>query len=493
MATKTQVATLSASGVTASAITANWTPPSGITPTAYTVGRNGTEAGGGSPNWSGSVPATQRSLTFTNLMPDTSYILTVTPTPGGTASSITVRTAKATTTPPTTPGTPGDHPLLVWRDEFLGTQLSMATDAGGGTWRTKGYEAGGTLANGFKDYVGSNWNISPLEHPTRNPFSVKDSILTITAKRVTPDVKLTSQRVDPNVEWMSGYLVTNHLAGDAGKPLKWRFGYFEFRARIPNPARGMFPALWLFNNVPDAQNTSGKVGAEIDLLEIFGCPPGKPWDAGWHNKPVPGSSGNIGHFDDDTTGWHRYGCEWTSDAVKIYKDGVLKATLSGGNAAWFSTADLGMRINYAIDPVWIAPGDPLRTTPSDPPTGYEFRMDVDYVRVFSAMPSDLKAGSDDPLLGAAVTPPPIDPPVEPPVVQPPILNLPVLESGTTNAAATKTLQGLLVARRADGAFDGTFGANTEAQVRSFQKGVGLPETGVVDNPTWFKLLGLPLP
>lgn len=302
--------------------------------------------------------------------------------------------------------------LPIWHDEF--EDLSFATDAGGGTWRTKGYEAGGSLSTGFKDFVGSNWNISPLQHPTRNPFSVAGSVLTITAKRVTPDVKATSLAVDPNVEWMSGYLVTNHLAG-----LHWRFGYFEYRVRIPNPARGMFPAVWMFNNIPDAERGGdGKVGAEIDLLEVFGNAAGQPWDTSWHNKPVPGSSGNFGHFTDTTSGWHRYGLLWDADKLVLYIDGVVRGSLVGTAAEWFRTADLGLRLNYAIDPIWIAPGDPLRTTPSDPAPGYEYRMEVDYVRVFATLPAELNPGSSaDPLAGVigSSTPPPAGPDAATPV------------------------------------------------------------------------------
>jgi beta-glucanase (GH16 family) len=274
---------------------------------------------------------------------------------------------------------------LLWSDEFTGTSLSLATDSGGGTWRTKGYEAGGSLSTGYTDFAGSSWNVSPGQHPTAFPVTVSGSVLTVTAKR-NPGLSGVTN------DWIGAYLVTNHLTG-----LHWRYGYFEWRARFPVAARGMFPALWLFNNI--SGRSDGKEGAELDMLEIFGAPSGLPWSSGWHNNPTPGTSGNAGNFSTDTAGWHRYGIEWTATAVRWYKDGAQVAELTGTNATWFATADLGIRINYAMDPNWLSSGDPNKSTSTDPASGVEPRLEVDYVRVFDHKPGSLPTGSADPLLG----------------------------------------------------------------------------------------------
>lgn len=272
----------------------------------------------------------------------------------------------------------------VWSDEF--TVLDLADDTASGTWRTKGYETPGTVDEGYLDYAGSSWNVSPAEHPAQNPFSVASSVLTIKAQRTPPEVT----DVD-GAEWMGGYLVTNHLNTT---PLRWRFGYFEVRARCPNPVRGMFPALWLFNNL--SPRSDGFEGAEIDIMEIFGHRDGQPWSGGWHNKPTPGTAGNAGDFDDDTTNWHRYGVEWTSTSIRWFKDGIQKAELTGTNAEWFQDADLGIRLDYVMDPSWESPGSEFRSTATDPVPGTEPRIEIDYVRVYSELPSPLPTGSDDP-------------------------------------------------------------------------------------------------
>lgn len=276
-----------------------------------------------------------------------------------------------------------DDATLIWSDEFVGSSLSLATDTGGGTWRTKGYEAGGSLDTGYTDFAGSSWNVSPGQHPAAFPVTVSGSVLTITAKRNPGLAGVTNS-------WVGAYLVTNHLTN-----LRWRFGYFEWRAQVPNTGRGMFPALWLFNNM--AGRSDGKEGAEIDMFEVFGEPDGLPWSSGWHNNPTPGVSGNAGNFSTDSAGWHRYGIDWTPTTITYYRDGVQIAQLTGTNAEWFATADMGIRINYAMDPNWLAAGDPNKSTSSDPASGIELQLKVDYVRVFNRRPTTLPLGSDDPM------------------------------------------------------------------------------------------------
>lgn len=277
--------------------------------------------------------------------------------------------------------------LLVWRDEF-DAPLSLATDNDTGSWRTRGFDDGGSVTTGYVDYAGSSWNISPIQHPTHSPFSVANSILTISAIRRPADM------TDVSTNWVGGMLTSNPLAG-----LTWRFGYFEWRARLRGSARGMFPALWLFSNRAPVV-ADGKQSAEIDLLEVFGNSAGQPWVSTYHNSPS-GTSGTIGNWNDDTSDWHRYGVEWTPDRVVIYRDGLVKGSVTGAAAQWFQGADLGLRMNYAVDPGWETQGSPLRTTASDPEPGHQFAMDIDYVRVFSVLPP-LALGSADPL--ASTTP-----------------------------------------------------------------------------------------
>ncbi|HSX28359.1 MAG TPA: glycoside hydrolase family 16 protein [Candidatus Saccharimonadales bacterium] len=288
--------------------------------------------------------------------------------------------------PLTTPTVPSAVGLL-WSDEFTESSMSYATDTGGGTWRTKPHEAGGTLTNGYTDFAGSSWNVSAADATTYGVVTIASSVMTIKAKR-NPGLPGVSNT------WIGAQLSTNHLIPN----LTWRYGYFEWRMKLPNPSRGMFPALWLFNN--DITRSSATAGAEIDVIEIFGKSSGSPWNAGVHynngglqgsgikNEPVVTAS-------DDITGWHRYGVDWQSDHITFYKDGAVVGNVSPEGVVWFQTANLGIRMDYVMDPTFVGASD--QSTVSDPAPGVTPQMDVDYVRVYSAYPTGMATGSADPL------------------------------------------------------------------------------------------------
>lgn len=285
-----------------------------------------------------------------------------------------------------------DANQIVWRDEFDGP-LALSDVTTPRSWRIHGVDDGGSPSRGYIDYAGSSWNVSPIQHPNNNPFSVANSILTITARR-NPGL------TDVNgAKWLGGYLVSEPASG-----LSWTESYTEWRMRLPNPARGMFPAIWLFSNMP-LGNTSDHRGAEIDMLEVFGVGAGHPWSTSLHLKPSPGLDPSVGRSNLETTGWHRYGVERTPTALRFYRDGVQMYEVTGPNAEWFKGVPMGIRMNYAMDPNWDAS---LHATDTDPAPGTEPRMEVDYVRVYAAKPTYptdlLSQGSDDPLKASQPVP-----------------------------------------------------------------------------------------
>lgn len=306
--------------------------------------------------------------------------------------AITQVTADTRYVPLTAPSVPSAVGLL-WSDEFTELSMSYATDTGGGTWRTKPHEAGGTLANGYTDFAGSSWNVSAADATTYGVVTIASSIMTIKAKR-NPGLPGVSNA------WIGAQLSTNHLIPN----LTWRYGYFEWRMRLPNPARGMFPALWLFNN--DVTRSSATAGAEIDVMEVFGNSAGDPWSAGVHynNGGLPGSGVTnepVVNGSDDTAGWHRYGVDWQADHITFYKDGVAIGSVSTAGVTWFQTANLGIRMDYVMDPTFV--GSANQSTPSDPVLGTTPQMEVDYVRVYSAYPVGMATGSADPLVAQSPT------------------------------------------------------------------------------------------
>jgi len=268
-------------------------------------------------------------------------------------------------------------------DEFSGSSLSLATDPGGGSWLTRGPGPGRSPTEGYRDYAGSSWNVSPVQDPADDPFSVSRSVLTITARR-NPGVPGTGEAA-----WLSGYLVS-----DASRGLAWRSGYIEWRVALPDPVRGMFPALWLHN--ADASPTATKAQAEIDALEIFGDRSGQPWITALHGGAAVAPTGyRTGTYHDDTAHWHRYGLLWIPTKIAWYKDGSLRSEVTGAAAHWFSSVAMDVRMDLVMDPNWF--GGANRSTATDPAPGVVPRLLVDYVRVWSGLPAHLPKGPTDPL------------------------------------------------------------------------------------------------
>ena len=83
------------------------------------------------------------------------------------------------------------------------------------------------------------------------PFSVKDGILSITARK------------DENGNWTSGLLAA---ADKTGAGTGARYGYFEARMKLP-PGPGTWPAFWLgvLEPVPGTD-----ADLEIDVMEYYG-------------------------------------------------------------------------------------------------------------------------------------------------------------------------------------------------------------------------------
>ncbi|HSX00345.1 MAG TPA: family 16 glycosylhydrolase [Patescibacteria group bacterium] len=277
----------------------------------------------------------------------------------------------------------GNLPAPTWSDEFS-DPLSFATDAGGGTWRTKGYEAGGSLNDGYSDFAASNWDAPRSVLEQYGLAYTSNGVLSLKAMR-------NKDNLGDHNKWIGPYLVSNDMAN-----LTWRYGYFEWRMANPNPVRGMFPTLWLFSNLKSS--SAGYEGAEMDMIEIFGSRTGSPWYSGVHFNPshLNGKEGqNVATMNSDTSGWHRYAIDWTPDRITYSRDGTEIGSLTGAEAAWFQHANLGIRMNYTMDPKFQA-GTGNFSTDNDPAPGTMPTMQVDYVRYYVQKPANLPGGSDDP-------------------------------------------------------------------------------------------------
>jgi beta-glucanase (GH16 family) len=265
-----------------------------------------------------------------------------------------------------------------WGDEFPGNSLSTATDTGGGNWRFNGNGQNG----GYTDAAANSWDVTPAQGASTGVISVQNSALRIKCMR-NPGLSGVSNA------WIGASLCSNFNQSPA---LQWIYGYFEFRARIPNPCRGMFPALWFYNN----NAPSGKNNAELDLLEIFGQSSGQPYAGGIHGP----EDKNINTTTADTQGYHRYAMDWQPTYITYYRDGTSVGTVTGSDATWFQGINFGIRMDYVMDPSFAANPGPTVSVNSgtlDPPAGFQPYMDVDYIRHWSTMPNNLGTGTADPM------------------------------------------------------------------------------------------------
>ena len=264
---------------------------------------------------------------------------------------------------------PFSGPTPDWGDEF--TSLNLTTDTHIGIWRPNDFWQ--NINRGYEDFAGTSWNANPNELSVNiNPFSVSDSVLTITCDKTPIEANaaiaasMSAQGQSGGVPaWTGGILITDPSV----EP--FLYGYFEFRVRFPQVGKGMFPAIWLYH----APGNETKTSAEIDIFEVFGYATGQPFTTSYHGN----SSGEIGTQNIDLTQWHVYGFDWQPTYLKFYLDNTFKYELTGSEASWFDVP-MQIRLNYSMDAPWFS------SNLSDGSTPYPLTMLIDYVRYWTENP-----------------------------------------------------------------------------------------------------------
>lgn len=271
-----------------------------------------------------------------------------------TAPATTPSPSPETPAPSNPPPSPPANTGAAWADEFNGP-LDMSRPGYVGKWSPNEFGGDGV---GYEDFAGQSWNINPFQSPQDNPFSITDSILRITMKRTTPSLNTVTSE-----QWAGAYIITNPAVES------FTYGYFESRIRWPNPGVGMFPAFWLY------ETNGGQ--REIDIMEIFGSPTGRPWTATIHHSNS--QTNNSFDVDKDTTGWHTYGLDWQPNYLRWYYDGEFVGEMTGTDASYFNKP-MSIRLNFSMDAPWF-------WQKSDGTTPNPMFMDVDYVRYWPTKPN----------------------------------------------------------------------------------------------------------
>lgn len=166
------------------------------------------------------------------------------------------------------------------------------------------------------------------------------------------------------------------------------YGYFEARIKIAEATKGTHTAFWLQGPNMGNVDGTGNDGAEIDIFE-------SAWTADYTKSVI--------HIDGYTNGiaqantkqfttpglhngtFHTWGMWWTSDFIKIYYDGVLKATYDV--VKWIPRVD---------EYLWLSDGASFGFPNGDPcftsqPLGFLTEAYVDYIRVWKPQTTTIES------------------------------------------------------------------------------------------------------
>ena len=164
----------------------------------------------------------------------------------------------------------------------------------------------------------------------------------------------------------------------------WEYGRIEASIKLPY-GQGIWPAFWMLPT--DWVYGGWAASGEIDIMELVGHEPNVVhgtlhYGGPWPENTYSGDSYSIGEpFAND---FHHFAVEWENGEIRWYVDGVHFQTQTN----WYSTAGawpapfnqrFHVILNVAVGGNW--PGYP------DASTVFPQRMEVDYVRVYQRDPS----------------------------------------------------------------------------------------------------------
>ena len=156
--------------------------------------------------------------------------------------------------------------------------------------------------------------------------------------------------------------------------VSFRFGYAEFRARVPK-GQGIWPALWL---LPQSKTWP----PEIDIMEYIGSQPDRVYMTNHPGAPATPDGARAASAPDATSfayvgpdfsqDWHTYAVDWRPESITWFVDGVERGKVTAG----VPQEPMYLVANLAVGGDW--PKDPDASTP------FPATMDVDRVTIRDA-------------------------------------------------------------------------------------------------------------
>jgi len=249
----------------------------------------------------------------------------------------------------------GDTLILVWSDEFNGTQLDPEE------WF---FETGDGSQYGI-----SGWGNNELQYYLPDNASLGNGTLTIEAR----------------AESSNGYDYTSARIHTRDR-FAFRYGRIEARMRLPG-GQGLWPAFWLLPQ--DNQYGGWAASGEIDIMEAvnLGAAGGNTvygtihYGGAWPDNVHSGETYVVPA--NATAQFHTYTVEWDENEIRWYVDDVLYAMRN----SWYSAGGsfpapfdqhFYILLNVAVGGNF--PGNPNSSTV------FPVTMEVDWVRVYTGEP-----------------------------------------------------------------------------------------------------------
>lgn len=182
----------------------------------------------------------------------------------------------------------------------------------------------------------------------------------------------------PEPYWNSyGTDYFEYTGGQIQTRRKFKYGYFEIRAKIPERAKGCVPAFWLFRE--QQPDFTGRNEDEIDVFEIEGYRPYRfQSNVHWYGKDFFGRGTHIqkpSWYESNYTfsDWHTYGVLWEETKVTFYYDRKAYYSYSK-DYGWAMYIILTLTVNGNGRGIWDGPPDST--------TEFPVELMVDYARVY---------------------------------------------------------------------------------------------------------------
>lgn len=242
-----------------------------------------------------------------------------------------------------------------------------------------------TIANGAEiNYAGN--------------LSFNSATLKIKADTLAPNVPRAWGTFPDYKYGTSGQSLTYAYQGGVvqSKTAGYKYGYIEYSAKFPSKKYPLWPALWLlggptntYNELDIAENgafqsfAGNHIGTNYHTSNITGIWDSL-WHGGWDNIVLPAGDSLSGTF-------HKFALQWDSLHVTWFFDDAKVAALYDPTGAKIPCNNVGMLINFCIDPAYAylpndwngqAFGFDTLNHRNKTPTQWPQFLEVEYVRYY---------------------------------------------------------------------------------------------------------------